>query len=171
MLSLVLLSCTHQKQLLDRWPFLRLTPGSWQIVTLFLLFIGVCVGSGMRPLVLIQKCFSRPAACILFKHQSNLNSQADVCRALPLVDCVHSACCCILNYSTTLSDVLYTQAPSCPEPPPAPLHTLQEAAIWFIYGRCFCNCWEQAKSQSKHTVEAKLIESDRNGVIEAAQAS
>lgn len=168
MLGFILLSCTHQKQLLDRWPFFRLPPGSWQIDTLFLLFIGVCVRSGMRPLVLIQKCFSRPAACILFKHQSNLNSWADVCRALPLVDCVHSARCCILNYSTTVRCSLHTSA-QLPRPPP--LHTLQDAAIWFIYGRCFCNCWEQAKSQSKHTVEAKLIESDRNGVIEAAQAS
>lgn len=167
MLSFILLSCTHQKHLLDRWPFLRLPPGSWQIDTLFLLFIGVCVWSRMRPLVLIQKCFSRLAACILLKHQSNLNSYNDVCRALPLVDCVHSAQCCILNYSTTLSDVLYTQVPCSPHP----FHTLQDAAIWFIYGRCFCNCWEQAKSQSKHVVEAKLIESDRNGVIEAAQAS
>lgn len=43
MLSFILLSCTHQNQLLDRWPFLRLPPGSWQTDTLFLLFIGVCV--------------------------------------------------------------------------------------------------------------------------------
>lgn len=43
MLGFILLSCTHQKQLLDRWPFLRLPPGSWQIDTLFLLFIGMCV--------------------------------------------------------------------------------------------------------------------------------
>lgn len=92
MLSFILLRLTHQKQLLDRWPFLRLPPGSWQIDTLFFcLQECVCVWSGMRPLVLIQKCFSHLAACIFLKHQSNLNSHTDVCRALPLVNCVHSA--------------------------------------------------------------------------------
>lgn len=53
MLSFILLSCMHQKRLLDRWPFLRLPLGSWQIDRLFLLFIGVCVWSGMRPVALI----------------------------------------------------------------------------------------------------------------------
>lgn len=119
MLSFILLSCTHQNQL----PDFHLAAGR-QTHFFFCLqecvcwrLASVCVWSGMRPLVLIQKCFSRLAACILLKHQSDLKSHTDVCRALPLVDCVRSARCCILNYSTTLSDVLYTQVPGCPEPP------------------------------------------------------
>lgn len=46
MLCFILLSCMHQKRLLDRWPFHRLPPGSWQIGTLFpFVSSSVCVWS------------------------------------------------------------------------------------------------------------------------------
>lgn len=113
MLALILLSCAHPKPLLDRWPFLRLPPGSWQINTLFLLFMGVCV-EWNETTCLDLEVLSRLAAAILLKHSSDLSLHTDVCRALPLVGCVFGS----VLYIKLLSRSVKCKHPLAQNPPP-----------------------------------------------------
>lgn len=129
----ILLSCAHQNQLLDRWPFLRHLAAGRETHFPFV-YRSVCGVERDHLSWFKSACLTWPLIFFL-KHESNLNSYSDVRQALPLVDCVHSVWCLyikLFNHSVRCS--LHTKCPAAQSRPSPSSYTYKLQPLGLFTG-------------------------------------